>query len=251
MKEENEFKECLSKVVRKARMNHNCITEEEIAEAFSGTLSPEQLLLVEEYLKNTGIKTGAYDEENANEEMMLEGRDVSFLQMYLDELELLPRRTEEEMTVYKKAALEGEEYAKKELVNAYLPKVVEIAKLYTGQGLTLEDLIGEGNIGLMMGIELLSCLEREEEIEGHLGKMVMDAMDSAIAEGNEEMEFDRQMIEKIEEIAAKAKELSEDLRHDVTVEELAAEAEIEAEEIRQALKLTGNRIEGIAVEENL
>ena len=57
----------------------------------------------------------------------------------------------------------GDEEAKHELANSYLPKVVEIAKLYTGQGVPLEDLIGEGNIGLMMGLELLSCVESVDE----------------------------------------------------------------------------------------
>lgn len=247
--EEKIFRERLSDMVRKARINHNHITEEEIGASFEEALMPEQLALVKEYLKSLGMKFGSFGEDE--EEPLLDRQDGSYLQMYLDELSGLRKYSDEELLTIKRAALEGDEAAKAEIANDYLPKVVDIAKLYTGQGVTLEDLIGEGNIGLMMGIELLSCLESVEEIEGHLGKMVMDAMDSAVAKGDEDKEFGRQMLERVEMVASKAKELSELLRRDVTAAELAAESELAEQEIRHALAVTGNKIEGIMVETEL
>lgn len=244
--EEKIFRVRLSDAVRKARLNHNHITKEEMDASFEGELSSEQLLLVEEYLKNLGIKIGDFHEEE--EEPVPGGQDASYLHMYLDELSGLAKRTDEELLNVKKAALCGDETAKAAIVHDYLPKVVEIAKLYTGQGVALEDLIGEGNIGLMMGIELISCLESVEEIEGYLGKMVMDAMDSAIARGDEDREFDRQTLELVEMVASKAGELSDLLRRDVSVSELAEESGLAEEKILRALEMAGNKIEGIMVE---
>ncbi len=244
--EEILFKDRLSETVRKARLHQNFITREEIEELFENSLSPEQTTLVEDYLKGLGIQTGISGEEV--EEPVLDGPDVSFLQMYLDEIAGLSKLSDEELRGLKQAALLGDEEAKHELANSYLPKVVEIAKLYTGQGVPLEDLIGEGNIGLMMGLELLSCVESVDEVEGHLGKMVMDAMDAAIARGNEDLEFDRRMLLKVSQIADKAKELSEIFCRDVTISEISKESCIPEEEILQALEMTGNKIEGIMVD---
>ena len=53
------------------------------------------------------------------------------------------------------------------------------------------------------------------------------------------------VIERITDIGIKAKELSEDLRRDVTIEELSRETGIEKADIDEAMRLTGNNIEGL------
>ena len=45
-----------------------------------------------------------------------------------------------------------------------------------------EDLIGEGNIGLMTAIRALTTLESPDEVDSFVGKMIMDAMDQAVYE---------------------------------------------------------------------
>ena len=241
------FKELLDQAVRKARCNHNYISEDEIKECFQTLqLAEDKIAIIYDYLKNTGIKIGSFDAAEEDEE--LDETDVSFLEMYLEELKQLPKHTEEESLQFVKEVLKGNLESKQCVINDYLSEVVDIAKLYAGQGVSIEDLIGEGNIGLMMGIELLSCIETPEEAAGHLGKMIMDAMDAAIASENEDMEFDRKILGKIERISAKAQELSEDLRREVTAEELAKEMDIEESEILEAMEITGNAIEGIRYE---
>ncbi|MDD3413892.1 MAG: sigma-70 domain-containing protein [Lachnospiraceae bacterium] len=241
------FKELLDQAVRKARCNHNYISEDEIKECFQTLqLSEDKISIIYDYLRNTGIKIGTFDAAEEDEE--LDEKDDSFLEMYLEELKLLPKHTEEESLQFVKEVLQGNSESKQHVINDYLSEVVDIAKLYAGQGVSIEDLIGEGNIGLMMGIELLPCIETPEEAAGHLGKMIMDAMDAAISSENEDIEFDRKILEKIERISAKAQELSEDLRREVTAEELAKEMDIEETEILEAMEITGNAIEGIRYE---
>jgi DNA-directed RNA polymerase sigma subunit (sigma70/sigma32) len=243
------FKELLNQAVRKARCNHNYISEDEIKECFQTLqLGEDKISILYDYLRNTGIKIGSYETAEENEE--LDEKDVSFLEMYLEELKQLPKHTEVESLQLVREVLQGNAESKQYVINDYLSEVVDIAKLYAGQGVSLEDLIGEGNIGLMMGIELLPCIEKPEEAAGHLGKMIMDAMDSAIATENEEMDFDRKILDKIERISTRAQELSEDLRREVTTEELAKEMDIEETEILEAMEITGNAIEGISVRSN-
>jgi len=75
------------------------------------------------------------------------------LALYLKEISRIPMlsRKEEEMTA--QAAAAGNKAARERLVNANLRFVVNIAKKYQGLGLPLEDLIGEGNAGLMNSVD--------------------------------------------------------------------------------------------------
>ena len=124
-------------------------------------------------------------------------------------------------------------------------KVVEIAKLYSGQGVFLEDLIGEGNVALTIGVTMLGCLEHAKEAEGMLGKMIMDAMEDYINENMAEEDKDKKVLSKVKKVARKAKELSEELRRKVTVEELSAETGMSENAIREAMQLSGYTIEEI------
>lgn len=84
------------------------------------------------------------------------------------------------------SAMAGDSLAQEKLCTAYLPQVVDVAKLYAGQGVYLEDLIGEGNVAVAMGVKMLGALEKPSEAEGMLGKMMMDAMEDYISEYAEE-----------------------------------------------------------------
>lgn len=59
---------------------------------------------------------------------------------------------------------------KHRLIEIFLPQVAEIAKLYAGQGVFLEDLIGEGNVALTMAAEMLDCAQNAKEAEGTIGQ---------------------------------------------------------------------------------
>jgi RNA polymerase primary sigma factor len=75
------------------------------------------------------------------------------LTLYLKEMKNIPMltRTEEEETA--RAAAAGDKTAREKLVNSNLRFVVNIAKNYQGLGLPLEDLIGEGNAGLLVAVD--------------------------------------------------------------------------------------------------
>jgi RNA polymerase primary sigma factor len=73
--------------------------------------------------------------------------------MYLKEINRIPLLTREEEDTAARDAARGNRAAQHTLVNANLRFVVNVAKKYQGQGLPLEDLISEGNIGLLNAIE--------------------------------------------------------------------------------------------------
>ena len=79
--------------------------------------------------------------------------DEKILNMYLKEISRIPLLTREEENELAIRAAAGDREAKRKIVSANLRFVVNVAKKYQNQGLPLEDLISEGNIGLLTAIE--------------------------------------------------------------------------------------------------
>jgi len=79
--------------------------------------------------------------------------DTSSLSVYLREINKIPLLSREEEVSIARRAKEGDREAKEQLVKANLRFVVNVAKQYQNQGLSLSDLISEGNIGLLTAVE--------------------------------------------------------------------------------------------------
>jgi RNA polymerase primary sigma factor len=89
----------------------------------------------------------------ARNEQMSRNSNENVLSMYLKEISRIPLLSREEEETVARAAAKGNKAARDRLVNANLRFVVNVAKKYQGQGLSLEDLISEGNIGLINAVE--------------------------------------------------------------------------------------------------
>jgi len=81
------------------------------------------------------------------------GLDVSSLSVYLREINKIPLLTREEEVELAKRAKSGVKEAKERLIKANLRFVVNVAKKYQNQGLSLSDLISEGNLGLITAVD--------------------------------------------------------------------------------------------------
>jgi RNA polymerase primary sigma factor len=79
--------------------------------------------------------------------------DENVLSMYLQEISRIPLLSREAEDEAARAAARGDKAARNRLANGNLRFVVNVAKKYQGKGLPLADLIGEGNIGLMMAVD--------------------------------------------------------------------------------------------------
>ena len=240
MNKELAFAKKLEEVRALAKEQGNVLSEEQVESAFAEIeIGKEQLEPVYAYLKTKNIGIG----EPVDLEENLTTEDKNYLEEYLESLQELPRLTDGEKRAYAMAAMAGDTNGKLNIINVFLPQVVDIAKLYSGQGLLLEDLIGEGNVALATGVEMLGCLEEPDEVDGMLGKMIMDAMEDYISENTEAKKIDMQIADKVNNISDQARELAETLQRKITVEELAEETGMDVDEIMEAIKLSGNKIE--------
>lgn len=246
MNKEVLFANTLEQVRNLAKEQGNCVSEEQVKEAFAALeLNNEQLQMVFDYL----VKHKVGINEPVNVDDYLTDEERNYLQDYLDELAQLPMASDGEKEAITISAMAGDITAQNRLTEIYLPDVVEIAKIYTGQGVLLEDLIGEGNVALAMGCTMLGCLEKPAEAQGMLVKMMMDAMEDYIAENASNEKADLKVVQKVNKVMEASKELAEEFRRKVTVEELAAETKMSQNAIREAIKFSGNNIEYIEEEE--
>ncbi len=242
MNQEAAFAEVLEEIRNLAKKQQNTVTKEQLEEAFGSLgIRGAQLDPIYDYLKSKNIGVG----EPVDLDEVLSREDKNYLEEYIETLEGLPNLTEGQKRAYSMAAMAGEDQGKERLLHFFLPQVVDIAKLYAGQGLLLEDLIGEGNVALAMGVEMLGCLEKPDEVDAMLGKMIMDAMEEAIGENTRAKQADREVMERVNQVSERAQELAQSLRRKVTVQELAQETAMEEELIREAVRLSGNKIEHI------
>lgn len=242
------FMEELEQLRETARLQGNMLTSVQINQEFSKwQLNEMQLAMIQDYFRKNHIGI----DEPLDAADSLSGEDANFLEMYFDELKELPDATDGEKRAVMMSSLAGDGNAQARLVELYLPQVVEISKLYAGQGALVEDLIGEGNVALAMAVTMLDCVDGIDEIEGFLVKMVMDAMEEFIGDASENRELGENVLNKVNEVNDKAKELYDNLLRKVYVKEVADELGLTGEEVREVIELSANCIDYIEDIENV
>lgn len=240
MEKELLFAKTLEYIKSVAKDQNNIVSREQVETAFAPLdFGTEQLEMVYDYLYKQKIGV----EEAVDPDAFLTNEDVDYLDTYLEELKLLKTASEGEKEAVILSAMAGEKTAQERLIELFLPQVVEIAKLYAGQGVYLEDLIGEGNVALAAGVSMLGALENAAEAEGALAKMIMDGMEEYIGISAEQYQEDQKAADLVNRVSKAAEELFGELRRKITPMELAAEAEIDIEDIEEAIRLSGDKIE--------
>lgn len=237
------FAKTLEQVRKKAKEQGNCILKEQVEEMFAPlAFGEEQMNMVYDYLHQRRIGVG----EPVDLDAYLEPEDLDYLSAYLEALEELPEVSCGEKEAITLSAMAGDVDARNRLIQLYLPEVAEIAKLYAGQGVFLEDLIGEGNVAVAAGATMLGALEHASEAQGMLGKMIMDAMEEYIAQNAEEVRKDQKILDKVNKVAKAADELYEELHRKVTVEEVMQESGLSRRAIEDAIRMSGDRIDSLS-----
>ena len=242
MKEQFEFAKALEKICALAGQQGGMIRKEQVEETLRDagiSLGDTQLRLVYDYLKTKKIGIG----EPADPFEYLTRQEVDYLEAYLEETRALADVSEGEKEAIALSAMAKDPDAKRRLIEIFLPQVAEIAKLYAGQGVYLDDLIGEGNVALTMAVEMLDCAENAQAAFGNIASMIMEAMETYIADNASEKKTGDRLAQEANDVLEKAKELAEELGRKVTVAELAEESGMTQEKIREAVRITADNID--------
>lgn len=144
------------------------------------------------------------------------------LQLYLREIGRVELLTPEQEVELAKRIQQGDEAAREHMIKANLRLVVKIARDYEGLGLPLLDLINEGNIGLMKGVERFNPA-KGAKLSTYAALWIKQAIRRALGNQSKTIRLPVHVVDKMAHIRLAERKLREGLGREATDEEVAAE----------------------------
>lgn len=225
---------------------HGFVTFQEIMQAFpepERNISLMDALYNEFFEKGIDVRQGAklldMPGEEGPEKPSTDLKDASddSVRMYLREIGRIPLlSTEEEIRLAKRIEA-GDENAKRKLAEANLRLVVSIAKKYIGRGLTLLDLIQEGNTGLLRAVEKFDY-HKGYKFSTYATWWIRQAITRAIADQARTIRIPVHMVETINKLIRVQRQLVQDLGREPLPEEIASEMGIAVDKVEHIIKIS-------------
>ena len=159
------------------------------------------------------------------------------IKMYLKDIGKIQLLSSEDEIKLARRIEEGDEQARKELIESNLRLVVSIAKRYIGRGLQLLDLIQEGNLGLIKAVEKFDY-KMGYKFSTYATWWIRQAITRSIAEQSRTIRIPVHMVETINKISKAQRVLSQDLGREPSEKEIANHLNLPEEKIREAIKVS-------------
>jgi RNA polymerase primary sigma factor len=168
-------------------------------------------------------------------------RESQSLDKYLQEIGKVDLLTADEEVVLAKLIKSGDKVALEKLTKANLRFVVSVAKQYQNQGLSLSDLINEGNLGL------IKSAQRFDETRGfkfisYAVWWIRQSILQALAEQSRIVRLPLNRVGSLNKISRTFSELEQKYEREPTTEEMAEVLEVSANEVRDTMKVSGRHV---------
>lgn len=190
--------------------------------------------------ENTGAKD--FVQENPAEQdggefgMLTREGETDLLRLYLNEAAQSPLLNHEQEVELAKKMEAGDQEAKKKLIESNLRLVINIAKKYMGKGMSLEDLIQEGNFGLMRAVEKYDY-RKGYRFSTYATWWIRQAISRAIFDQSRTIRIPVHMMENMSRMVKVTRELAQKLGRDPTMEEIAEEMGISLEKAKEMMSV--------------
>ena len=269
--EKDDFLKKLEKLVEHAKTKLNTLDAGEINDFFTGdNLSPEQMDQIYSYLEGRNIDVvPVLDEAMLTEDTVLlddidldlDLDDDSFIKdaeeeeidldavdllegigtedpvrMYLKEIGTVPLLTADEELDLAQRKADGDEFAKERLIEANLRLVVSIAKRYTGRGMSFLDLVQEGNLGLIKGVEKFDYT-KGYKLSTYATWWIRQSVTRALADQARTIRVPVHMVETINKMSKMQRKLTLELGYEPSVTELAEALDMTEDKVMEIMQI--------------
>lgn len=176
---------------------------------------------------------------NVDEQKTFENSDLKFMdatQLYLGEIGFSPLLTAQEEIYYARRSLRGDEVSRKRMIESNLRLVVKISRRYNNRGLSLLDLVEEGNLGLIRAVEKFDP-EKGFRFSTYATWWIRQTIERAIMNQTRTIRLPIHIVKKLNVYLRTARELAHTLPHEPTPEDIAKELGVSAKEVAKILKL--------------
>ncbi|MBO4626851.1 MAG: RNA polymerase sigma factor RpoD [Lachnospiraceae bacterium] len=220
---------------------------QELEEALKGSVtSPETFADIYEYCTGKGVTivnddAAGLEHETADVSSAAQESDDEFttedsVRMYLKEIGTIPLLTAEEETQLAERLETGDERAGKRLAEANLRLVVSIAKKYIGRGMHLQDLIQEGNMGLLKAVEKFD-FRKGYKFSTYATWWIRQSITRAIADQARTIRIPVHMVETINRVNRTERQLLQELGREPSIDEIAAKLKMSPRRIEEIMKI--------------
>ena len=270
---EEEFLNQLKKLVESAKAKNNMMEFKELDKfCKDANLTGEQMDLVYQYLEDSKIEISqSMDLEPEDEtikqvelldadDLLLEPTDEELeeedeekidldaidlldgvgtedpVRMYLKEIGTVPLLTAEEELRLAKRKAEGDQKAKDRLIEANLRLVVSIAKRYTGRGMSFLDLVQEGNLGLIKGVEKFNY-DKGFKLSTYATWWIRQSVTRALADQARTIRVPVHMVETINRMSKMQRKLTLELGYEPSAAELAEALDMTESKVLEIMQI--------------
>ena len=250
MKLDRKLADTISALAEKGKKKKNLTYEEINDELHEFSLASDNIDDIYEHLQSLGINVGNDSDTDGEtddqvEQESLETEEVAVpdgieiddpVRMYLKEIGRVPLLTADQEIDLAHRIENGDEDAKKQLVEANLRLVVSIAKRYVGRGMLFLDLIQEGNLGLMKAVEKFDY-RKGFKFSTYATWWIRQAITRAIADQARTIRIPVHMVETINKLSRVQRNLLQTLGREPTPFEVAMEMDIPVDRVIEIMKV--------------
>ena len=152
----------------------------------------------------------------------MHGQEQDSLDIYILQISKIPLITVEEEVLLAKKISEGDDLAREKMITANLRLVVKIAQDYSNIGMSLLDLINEGNIGLMKAVERFDPT-KGGKLSTYAAWWIKQSIKRALANQSKTIRLPVHMVDRVTQMRRISAQMAENLGRDPTDDELASE----------------------------